>query len=102
MVMNRRGLLTGFASLLAAPSIVRAQSLMQITGERYHIWEKTLPILPPFPFLETDVTPWDSYVGPSGRLFEGRWTFFGNTHSIYYDRVIAFSKAEYPPSNQQR
>lgn len=100
--MNRRALLTGLASLVAAPALVRASSLMPISGEVYRIWQYSMPILPPI-----DGIPWsdnvatqaklirDQYLGPNGRLYEGTWTYFGKHHNIYSDKVIAFEKREY-------
>lgn len=95
--MDRRKLLTGLASLIVAPAIVRASSLMPISGERYFIWQKSMPLLPPI------LGNWESaelirqnYLGPNGQLYEGTWTFFGKDHNIYSDEQIAFSKREYP------
>lgn len=94
--VNRRTLVTGFASLLAAPAIVRAESLMPISGDIYRVWEWRSPILPD-PLRWNDGASYMSqFRGPNGRLYEGIWTFFGKDHNIYSDKQIAFRKVEYP------
>lgn len=104
--MNRRKLLTGLISFVAAPAIVRAATLMPIAGETYRIWRWECPLLPdpllfgpPKPDAALSVAEMmKPYLGPSGRLFRGTWTFFGKTGNIYSDEMVAFSKVEYPPS----
>ena len=95
MLIERRGLLTGIVATLCAPSIVRAESLMRIAGERYRVWGFSCPLLPP---AEAAYNPalWDKYLGPTRRLQFGTWTFFGKTGNIYTDNVIDFVKREYP------
>lgn len=96
--MNRRQLITGLVSLVAAPAIVRAESLMPISGEVYRIWEYTCPILPdPRWFNEPrrqDLI--DGCWAPNGGVYKGVWTFFGKGRSIYSDEQIGFRKVEYP------
>lgn len=93
--MNRRSLVTGLISLIAAPAIVRAEGLMQVTGDRYFFWQHSLPLLPSFD-LHPDKWDRSAYVGPNGRLYEGTWTLFGKDRNIYSDKVVSFSKQEYP------
>lgn len=100
--MNRRSMLVGLASIIAAPSIVHAGNLMSVRGDIYRVWQYRMPLLPPI-----DGVPWsdsvattaqlirDQYLGPNGRLYEGTWTLFGKTRNIYGDEVIAFHKREY-------
>lgn len=54
-MLTRRGLLLGAGSLLAAPAIVRAASLMPISAPLY----STLS-LPPAPLLEEPLSIWDT------------------------------------------
>ncbi len=92
--MDRRGLITGLVSFLAAPAIVRAETLMRVRGEIYRMWGYTCPLLPPI----VETPPYDipaKWLGPNGRLYEGKWTFFGKTNNIYTDECVAFSKREY-------
>lgn len=93
--MNRRSLITGSLSFLAAPAIVRAGSLMPIRGDVYRFWEWRMPLLPPIPYSDYNLDH-DSYRGPNGRLYEGIWTFFGKDRNIYSDAPINFEKREYP------
>jgi len=96
--VSRRSLITGLVAFVAAPAIVRAESLMKVTGDRYFFWQYRWPLLPPI--RETDSVDYVldrvRYFGPNGRLYEGTWTFFGKDRNIYSDDVIAFSKQEYP------
>lgn len=71
MILSRRGILTGLASLIAAPAIVRAESLMPVRGI----------IMPPRPMLTSrgivsmktvrpgwiEITEMSTILGPSGR-----------------------------------
>lgn len=101
--MNRRSLITGLAALIAAPALVRATSLMPISGDTYRVWQWVAPILPPIegiPWGDSIATQAElirrQYLGPNGQLYEGTWTLFGKTNNIYSDEQIAFSKVEYP------
>jgi hypothetical protein len=47
MLLNRRGLITGLASLVAAPAIVRASSLMPVKA-----WDAIHPLQPDLKMLE--------------------------------------------------
>jgi hypothetical protein len=92
--MNRRNLIVGLVSFLAAPAIVRAGSLVRVSGDIYKLWDFTCPLLPPI----VETPPYDipkGWLGPNGRLQEGTWTFFGKTRNIYPDKCVAFSKREY-------
>lgn len=93
--MNRRSLLTGLASLIVAPAIVRADSLMQLRGDIYHLWEWHCPILPPMLPGMTRADLDNHLLGPNGRLYRGTWTFFGKDRNIYSDKEVAFRKEEY-------
>jgi len=97
-MLTRRGLISGLAALVAAPAIVRAQTLMPISGDTYRIWKWKCPLLPPIIDFHGDSAALDShmrsYLGPNGGLYEGTWTFFGKTGNIYADQEIAFSKVE--------
>lgn len=93
--MNRRALLTGLVSLVAAPAIVHANSLMQLRGDIYHLWEWHCPILPPLSSGADILMNRAAYLGPHGRFYRGTWTFFGKTHNIYGDKEVAFRKEEY-------
>lgn len=90
--MNRRSLITGLISFVAAPAIVRAESLMRVTGETYRIWQHSSPLLPDILRGES----MERYLGPHKRLYRGTWTFFGKNHNIYSDQMIAFTREEYP------
>lgn len=97
--MDRRQLITGLVSLIAAPAIVRADSLMQIKGDRYFYWEWSCPILPSVdwyhPVMRQDLI--DTCFGPNGRPYIGTWTFFGKDRNIYSDKEVGFRKVEAPP-----
>lgn len=100
--MNRRQLITGLISLVAAPAIVRAGSLMPISGDRYFVWQWRSPILPDIggawqSAFEKGVSFADyskPCMGPNGHIQEGTWTFFGKDRNIYSDEQIGFSKRE--------
>lgn len=99
--MNRRQLITGLVALVAAPAIVRAESIMQISGDRYFVWQYRCPILPDlarWPDAYARGVKFDDYakssLGPNGRFCEGTWTFFGKDRNIYSDEQIGFSKRE--------
>lgn len=92
--MNRRSLITGLASLIVAPAIVRAPSLMRVSGDVYRFWEFRCPLLPGIGLGQP--IHWPDYTGPNGRPYQGRWTFFGKDHNIYSDKVVSFEKVEYP------
>lgn len=93
--MNRRSLITGLISLVAAPAIVRASALMPISGDTYRIWQHSCPMLPDILAAYSEDFMKD-HLGPNGRLYKGTWTFFGKNRNIYSDEVIAFSREEYP------
>lgn len=99
--MDRRKLITGLAALIAAPAIVRAGSLMPISGDRYFVWQYRSPMFPDLmrwpAMYEKGVSFKDHcapYLGPKGHFYEGTWTFFGKDRNIYSDEQIAFSKRE--------
>lgn len=86
----------GAASILAAPALVRAESLMRCAGERYFIWEYSCLLLPPIPNDgESVLFRGSDFISPKGRPYKGTWTFFTNKKTIYQDH-IAFRKEEYP------
>ena len=100
--MDRRNLIVGLASLVAAPAVVRASALMPISGEKFRFWEYRCPILP-------DIGPrWEAaykagisfaeyskpWLSPRGNCSVGTWTFFGRGN-IYSDTEIAFRKEEF-------
>lgn len=88
---SRRGLIAGFAALIAAPAIVKAESLMRVNGDIYRVWKCSWPLFPP---ITDEPVVSDKYFGPNGRLYVGTWTFFGKYYNIYDDEVIAFTKRE--------
>jgi hypothetical protein len=98
--MNRRSLLTGIVSLVAMPSIVRADSLMALRGDVYRIWQCRLPLLPD-PLAAHSADWMTKCIGPNGGLYQGTWTFFGKDRNIYSDEVIAFSKREMQPLSRR-
>lgn len=104
-MIERRGLITGLAAVLAMPAVVRAESLMKVSGERYFFWEYTCPLLPDPSHWKPEVLAAErenmlaQYLGPNKRLYEGRWTMFGKTRNVYTDEVVSFSKREYPPAS---
>lgn len=103
--MHRRALITGIASLLVAPAIVRATSLMPIKGDIYRFWTATAPLLPPIEALGPDgKLDWGPYLGPTGRFSRGVWTFYGKHRNSYLDEQVAFRKEEYdlPPHPEYR
>lgn len=100
--MNRRSLITGLVSLVAAPAIVRADALMRVAGERYFVWQKTLPLLPNIlRCAESEAAikaEMAASFGPNGGLYYGTWTYFGKDRNIYSDEVIHFRKWESEPA----
>lgn len=92
-MLQRRKLITGLISLVAAPSIVRAASLMPVKGDVYRFWTYTIPMLHD-PLGDLSNAALASYFGPNNRLFDGIWTLFGKDHNIYSDKVVAFEKRE--------
>lgn len=99
--MERRQIITGLAAILAAPALVRADSLMKLRGDSYLLWGYECPILPPLTFYErayNEGVPVEEfckpYVGPHGGYYMGTWTFFGKTHNIYTDEQVSFTKYE--------
>lgn len=89
--MNRRKLITGLISLVAAPAIVRAETLMPITGETYRFWTYSQPVLPPIERANQE--QWliaKGYIGPNGRFYRGTWEFFGKGN-IYTDQQVGFT-----------
>lgn len=99
-MIQRRALISGLASILAAPAIVRADGLMKVTGERYFFWKKSLPLLPDirrgFATIFEANAAFESVMSPNGRFYKGTWTYFGKTGNIYTDEVVSFTKREYP------
>jgi hypothetical protein len=101
-MMNRRTILTGFAALIAAPALVRAESLMPIKGDRYFFWEYRCPLLPDigarWEAAYNSGVSFDEYAkswtGPNGGYYEGTWTFFGKDRNIYSDQRVGFTKRE--------
>jgi len=98
---GRRHLITGLASLLVAPAIARAESLMPIKGDRYFYWTYTCPMLPdPLWFgmdnRERRQDLIDGCFGPNGGIYVGHWRHFGKDRNIYSDKVVDFWKVEAP------
>lgn len=96
-MLQRRTLITGLVSLLAAPAIVRASSLMPVSGDIYRVWEYALPLMPPIHWPSVDEKwVWPSaYKDPNGHVWKGVWTFFGKHRNIYADEQIAFRKEQF-------
>lgn len=102
MLLKRRQIISGLASIIAAPALVHAESLMTLRGDTYHLWQYRCTLLP-------DIGPrWEraykegvsvaEYAKPwfseRGNLYEGVWTYFGKDRNIYSDKVIDFTKRE--------
>lgn len=96
-LIARRGFVAGIGVLFAAPAIVRAESLMRLSGYTYRIWQYRCPILPPIIEVDDVDAHIRRYLGPNGHIYEGTWTFFGATGNIYSDEQIAFTKREITP-----
>lgn len=98
--MQRRSLITGLISLVAAPAIVRADTLMKLTGERYFFWKISMPLLPDiragFETSEAANIAFREVMSPRGLFYEGTWTFFGKNKNVYSDECVSFTKQEYP------
>lgn len=95
--MNRRELITGLFSLLAAPAVVRVSSLMPGHGERFFFWDYECPLLPDlYHFEPGNEALLKAFLSPSGNTYKGVWTFFGKDRNIYSDQQVAFRKEEYP------
>lgn len=103
--MERRKIITGLVALIAAPTVVRADNLMKISGDRYFAWDYSCPIFPDIGWaweaaykkgisFSEYAKPW---IGPNGGFYEGTWTFLckhGEKRSIYTNEQIAFNKHE--------
>ncbi|MDB5656119.1 MAG: hypothetical protein JWQ94_3732 [Tardiphaga sp.] len=91
-MMNRRSILTGVASIICAPAIVKASGLMKVTGDTYRFWQHSLPLLP-----DINQPAIGDWLGPNGHVYIGTWTLFGKDRNIYSDEVVGFTKAEFVP-----
>ena len=101
MLHERRQIITGLAAILAAPALVRADSLMKLRGDMYRLWRVRCPLFPPLGLYEraynegVSVEDWiKPWTGPNGGFYMGTWTYFGSTGNVYTDKVIDFTKHE--------